>query len=71
MGVADHDVFETVDLYEEKDMSIVVYCLYALGRTIQVRTVDLNTNTEFMYLLTNYLIDTADCTGVQGPETWT
>lgn len=30
-------MFDTVDLYEERDMSIVVYCLFALGRTIQVR----------------------------------
>lgn len=38
MGVLDHDLFETVDLYDEKDMCIVVYCIYALGRTIQVRS---------------------------------
>jgi len=35
LGVPEHDLFETVDLYEEKDMGVVVRCIFALGRTIQ------------------------------------
>lgn len=35
MGVSEHDLFETVDLYEEKDLNVVVQCIFALGRTIQ------------------------------------
>lgn len=38
LGVSEHDLFETVDLFEEKDMNVVVQCIFALGRTIQ-RTV--------------------------------
>ncbi|CAM9839230.1 unnamed protein product, partial [Phaeothamnion confervicola] len=34
-GVAEHSLFETVDLFEEKDMGIVVQCLFALGSTVQ------------------------------------
>lgn len=33
----EHDLFETVDLFEEKDMNTVLLCIFALGRTIQVR----------------------------------
>ncbi|KAG5184842.1 calponin homology domain-containing protein, partial [Tribonema minus] len=35
LGVAEHSLFETVDLYEEKDISLVIKCLFALGSTIQ------------------------------------
>ena len=35
MGVSEHDLFETVDLYEEKDMNSVVRCIHALGRSVQ------------------------------------
>lgn len=35
LGVPECDLFETVDLYEEKDMGLVVRCLDALGRSIQ------------------------------------
>ena len=35
VGVEEYEVFETVDLYEEKDLSVVVDCLYALSRTAQ------------------------------------
>lgn len=35
LGVAEHDLFETVDLYEEKDMGVVVTCIHALGRAVQ------------------------------------
>jgi hypothetical protein len=35
VGVADHDCFETVDLYEQKDLGVVVSCLHALGRAVQ------------------------------------
>jgi hypothetical protein len=36
LGVAEHSLFETVDLFEEKDIALVVQCLWALGSTIQV-----------------------------------
>jgi hypothetical protein len=36
VGVPEHDLFETVDLFEERDIGCVVRCLFALGRTIQV-----------------------------------
>jgi hypothetical protein len=36
LGVLEHDLFETVDLFEEKSMNTVVLCIFALGRTIQV-----------------------------------
>ena len=32
MGVAEHDCFETVDLFEQKDLGVVVMCLHSLGR---------------------------------------
>mmetsp|Transcript_45244 Transcript_45244/g.141782 ORF Transcript_45244/g.141782 Transcript_45244/m.141782 type:complete len:319 (-) Transcript_45244:1665-2621(-) len=35
LGVAEHDCFETVDLYEEKDLGVVVKCIWALGRAAQ------------------------------------
>jgi len=35
LGVADHDCFETVDLYEQKDLGVVVQCLMSLGRAVQ------------------------------------
>ncbi|CAM9915920.1 unnamed protein product [Discosporangium mesarthrocarpum] len=35
LGVAEHSLFETVDLYEEKDLGVVVQCIHALGQTIQ------------------------------------
>jgi hypothetical protein len=35
LGVLEHDLFETVDLYEEKDINSVVRCLHALGRSVQ------------------------------------
>ncbi len=37
-GVPEHDLFETVDLYDEKDMNVVLVCLLSLSRNIQ-RTV--------------------------------
>ena len=37
IGVSEHDLFETVDLYEEKDLNVVVQCIFALGRTVQAR----------------------------------
>jgi transgelin len=33
-GVADLDVFQTVDLWEQKDISTVTMTLYALGREV-------------------------------------
>jgi len=35
LGVSDHDCFETVDLYEQKDLGVVVNCIIALGRAVQ------------------------------------
>ncbi len=35
LGVAEHDLFETVDLYEGKDLGVVVTCIHALGRAVQ------------------------------------
>merc|ERR1712070_996730 len=35
VGMGDHDCFETVDLYEQKDLGVVVSCLHALGRAVQ------------------------------------
>jgi transgelin len=35
LGVAEHSVFETVDLFEGKDVGLVVRCLFALGSAIQ------------------------------------
>ncbi|CAM9634144.1 unnamed protein product, partial [Ectocarpus sp. 12 AP-2014] len=35
VGVAEHSLFETVDLYEGKDLGLVVRCLHALGQTVQ------------------------------------
>ena len=35
IGVEEYEVFETVDLFEEKDLNVVVDCLYALSRTVQ------------------------------------
>ncbi|ETV96214.1 hypothetical protein H310_10404 [Aphanomyces invadans] len=36
-GVAEFDLFETVDLFELKDVGLVVRCLHALGRAVQKR----------------------------------
>jgi len=33
-GVADLDVFQTVDLWEQKDISQVTMTLFALGREV-------------------------------------
>jgi hypothetical protein len=35
LGVEEYEVFETVDLFEAKDLNVVVDCLYALSRTVQ------------------------------------
>ncbi|GMI12460.1 hypothetical protein TrLO_g2941 [Triparma laevis f. longispina] len=40
LGVAEHDLFETVDLFEQKDLGVVVNCLHALGRTVQTTVPD-------------------------------
>jgi len=34
-GVAEHDLFETVDLFEEKDLNVVLTCVSSLGRAVQ------------------------------------
>ncbi|POM75564.1 IQ motif containing GTPase activating protein [Phytophthora palmivora] len=35
IGVAEFDLFETVDLFNQKNLGQVVQCIHALGRTIQ------------------------------------
>uniref|UniRef100_M4BX42 Calponin-homology (CH) domain-containing protein n=1 Tax=Hyaloperonospora arabidopsidis (strain Emoy2) TaxID=559515 RepID=M4BX42_HYAAE len=35
MGVSEFDLFETVDLFERKDLGNVVRCIFALGRAVQ------------------------------------
>lgn len=35
MGVAEFEVFETVDLFEAKDLGSVIRCLHALSRSLQ------------------------------------
>ncbi|KAE8887823.1 hypothetical protein PF005_g26098 [Phytophthora fragariae] len=35
IGVAEFDLFETVDLFNQKNIGQVVQCIHALGRTIQ------------------------------------
>nr|CCA27984.1 conserved unknown protein putative [Albugo laibachii Nc14] len=35
LGVAEFDLFETIDLSESKNISLVINCIHALGRTIQ------------------------------------
>ncbi|CAI5709657.1 unnamed protein product [Hyaloperonospora brassicae] len=35
MGVSEFDLFETVDLFERKDLGNVVRCVFALGRAVQ------------------------------------
>ena len=39
-GVADTDLFQTVDLYEEKNMGLVVNGIHALGRAAQKNSFD-------------------------------
>jgi hypothetical protein len=35
LGVANHDCFETVDLFEQKDLMNVIKCMVALGHAVQ------------------------------------
>lgn len=42
LGVPEHDVFDTIDLWEEKDVGLVVQTIHALGRTIQVTVPEYN-----------------------------
>jgi hypothetical protein len=34
-GIMESDVFETADLYDEKDLGAVIRCLHALSRAVQ------------------------------------
>ena len=36
-GVQEYDLFETVDLFEEKDLGVVLQCISSLGRALQKR----------------------------------
>eukprot|EP00611_Tribonema_gayanum_P029319 TRINITY_DN7809_c0_g1_i1.p3 TRINITY_DN7809_c0_g1~~TRINITY_DN7809_c0_g1_i1.p3 ORF type:complete len:175 (-),score=67.35 TRINITY_DN7809_c0_g1_i1:582-1106(-) len=38
LGVAEYSLFETVDLFEEKDVGLVIRCLFALGSAVQSST---------------------------------
>lgn len=38
-GVNEVDVFQTVDLWEKKDISQVTTTIFALGRTVSITTV--------------------------------
>uniref|UniRef100_K3WZS5 Calponin-homology (CH) domain-containing protein n=1 Tax=Globisporangium ultimum (strain ATCC 200006 / CBS 805.95 / DAOM BR144) TaxID=431595 RepID=K3WZS5_GLOUD len=42
MGVSEFDLFETVDLFELKDLGHVVRCIFALGRAVQKTYPDFN-----------------------------
>eukprot|EP01084_Bolivina_argentea_P097334 174983_1 len=35
LGVPEYSLFETVDLFEEKDLSIVIRCIHSLGGAVQ------------------------------------
>ncbi|CAN0012784.1 unnamed protein product, partial [Choristocarpus tenellus] len=35
LGVADHSLFETVHLFEKKDLGLVVRCIHVLAATVQ------------------------------------
>ncbi|CAM9589648.1 unnamed protein product, partial [Hapterophycus canaliculatus] len=36
LGVAEHSLFETVDLFEGKDIGLVVRCVFSLGSAVQL-----------------------------------
>lgn len=40
LGVAEHSLFETVDLFENKDIGLVVRCIFALGSAVQLTCPD-------------------------------
>lgn len=40
LGVPEHSLFETVDLYEQKDLGLVVRCVFALGSAVQLTCPD-------------------------------
>lgn len=46
-GVQDIDVFQTVDLWEKKDIAQVTCTLFALGRQVIKLQHDLNLNTIY------------------------
>lgn len=50
-GLTDVDVFQTVDLWEKKDISAVVKSLYALGREVSASA---RAPVLFHYSLTRY-----------------
>ncbi|KAH8046978.1 hypothetical protein JL722_13313 [Aureococcus anophagefferens] len=41
LGVPEHDCFDTIDLFEGKDIVAVVQTIHALGRTVQLSREDL------------------------------
>jgi transgelin len=48
-GVADIDIFQTVDLWEQKDISQVTMTLFALGREVRFICHDSKKNTSERY----------------------
>lgn len=50
-GVADVDVFQTVDLWEKKDISQVTTTLFALGRTVRSAIVGSSDSWKWSILL--------------------
>ncbi len=42
LGVPEYSLFETVDLFEEKDLSIVIRCIHSLGGAVQTSCPDYN-----------------------------
>ena len=53
-GVPDIDCFQTVDLYERRNIPQVTQCIMALGRTVSER-IDFCLQTQF-FLLTNHFL---------------
>lgn len=50
-GVDDVDVFQTVDLWEKKDVAQVVTTLFALGRTVCFLIINFYKNFAIIFLL--------------------
>lgn len=49
-GVDDVDVFQTVDLWEKKDVAQVVTTLFALGRTVRFLIINFYKNFAIIFL---------------------
>lgn len=40
LGVAEHSLFDTKDLHEKRDLTVVVRCMHMLGATVQTTVTD-------------------------------